>query len=303
MAEIRYWPDQKTAAIDRPETILQVSLRAGIPHAHACGGNARCSTCRVLILSGDEHCSPRNEKEQALADRLHFAPELRLACQTVISGDVELRRLVLDAEDVQLTDQQRMGGEPSSIGAEKQVGILFADIRGFTAFAETLPPYDVVHVLNRYFRQVGRAIHKNGGCIDNYMGDGLMALFGLDDGADAALRSVRAGLDMLEAVKTLRPYLEGTYTKSFRIGIGIHFGEVVVGTVGHERMKRTTAIGDSVNFASRIESANKHAGTELLISAATYGAVKDAVVVGKDIRVALAGKSGEYVLYEIVGLR
>jgi class 3 adenylate cyclase len=99
------------------------------------------------------------------------------------------------------------------------------------------------------------------------------------------LITVRAGLDMLEAVKTLRPYLEETYTKSFRIGI--HFGEVVVGTIGHERMKRTTAIGDSVNFASRIESANKHAGTELLISTATYSAVREHVRVGKDIRVTL----------------
>ncbi len=277
---------------------MHASLRASIAHAHACGGNARCSTCRVLIIDGLEHCAPPNDKEAILAERLHFSPDIRLACQTTVSGDVELRRLVLDAEDMEI-----VGSSPTSVGEEKEVAILFADIRGFTTFAERLPPYDVVHVLNRYFHQVGQAIQRNGGCIDNYMGDGLMALFGVEDSRDATLQAIRAGLDMLDAVERLRPYLQNIYTRSFQIGIGVHYGEVVVGAIGHDETKRVTAIGDAVNLASRIESVNKQAGTEFLISEAAYNHAKELIRIGKTVEVTLPGKSGEYTLYEVLGMQ
>jgi adenylate cyclase len=302
MPEVCYLPDHKKVETETGETILQVSLRAAIPHAHACGGNARCSTCRVMVHEGLEHLGPRNEKEKLLAERLQFCPEIRLACQAKITGDVEVRRLVLDEEDIELTDQLGAPVAFAPVGEEKHVTILFADIRGFTTFSESLPAYDVVHVLNRYFHQVGQAISFNGGHIDNYMGDGLMALFGVEEPRDSAFNAVKAGLGMLEAVARLRPYLENICNRSFRIGIGIHYGEVVVGSIGHDRTKRVTAIGDSVNLASRIESANKKAETELLISEDTYDEVKARVLTGKTVRATLPGKSGEYTLYEITGV-
>lgn len=302
MPRIYYSPDDKEVDMESDETILRASLQSAIAHVHACGGNARCSTCRVLILDGIEYCDPPNEREKALAERLHFSSEMRLACQTTITGDVRLRRLVLDDEDEELTNQLSAQAAPGPVGEEKNLAILFADIRGFTPFAEALPPYDVVHVLNRYFHQVGQAITANGGHIDNYIGDGIMALFGLEESAEAALQATRAGLDMLESVARFRPYLKNIYTKSFQIGIGIHYGEVVVGAIGAPGRKRVTAIGDSVNFASRIESANKQAGTELLISDDTYAQVKGRVRLGKTISVKVPGKTGEHTLYEITGL-
>jgi adenylate cyclase len=190
----------------------------------------------------------------------------------------------------------------SAVGEEKKLAILFSDIRGFTPFAEALPPYDVVHVLNRYFHQMGRVITSFGGIIDNYAGDGLMALFGMNDSVEAPLQAVKAGLGMLEAVERLGPYLETIYCKSFQIGIGVHYGEVVVGEIGAENLKRVTAIGDAVNLASRIESANKQAGTRLLISEETYNEVKGRVNVGRTIRISLPGKSGEYTLYEVTAV-
>ena len=80
MPTVFYILEKQAVEADPAETILQVSLRAGIPHAHACGGNARCSTCRVVILEGLEYCVARNDSEQKLADRLHFTPDIRLAC-------------------------------------------------------------------------------------------------------------------------------------------------------------------------------------------------------------------------------
>jgi len=139
-----YIIEKQTVEADAAETILQASLRAGIPHAHACGGNARCSTCRVVIVEGLEYCVARNDLEQKLADRLHFTPDIRLACQTTIGDDVKLRRLVLDDKDLQLTDQRSVGAAPTSAGEEKRLAVLFSDIRGFTPFAEALPPFDVV---------------------------------------------------------------------------------------------------------------------------------------------------------------
>ena len=105
MATITCIPDGKTIEIGPSETILQVALRADIPHAHACGGNAKCTTCRVAILKGLENCSQRTILEQALASRLGFAPEVRLACQTRPRGDVSFRRLVLDKTDYEIASQ------------------------------------------------------------------------------------------------------------------------------------------------------------------------------------------------------
>jgi adenylate cyclase len=301
MPQIYYLPDEKTVETDADECILAASLTAGIPHTNVCGGNARCSTCRVMILDGLEYCSPRTEKELALAEHLNFCPSIRLACQTKITGDVNLRRLVLDDADVELTSQLKKGVPTSSVGEEKEVAILFADIRGFTNFAEALVPYDVVHVLNRYFLRMDQAIMRNGGYIDNYMGDGLLALFGVDSNDDASLNAVKAGLEMLEEMERLRPYLQTIYDRCWEIGIGIHYGEAVIGTIGGS-VRRTTIIGDSVNFASRIESANKELRTNLLVSERVYEMVKDKVLVNQRVKLKIKGKTGEYELYQIIGL-
>ncbi len=299
MPSITY-QNEKAVEADSAATILQASLQNGIPHTHVCGGNARCSTCRVLIMSGLEFCCPRNEKEQKMADRRHFSPAVRLACQTTLSGDVALRRLVLDNEDEELVDQEVMGTAPRSVGEEKQVAILFSDIRGFTAFSEAHLPYDVIHVLNRYFNRVGSIINRHGGQIDNFMGDGIMALFGLDEMPGATLRAVQAGVEMLTAVEAMQPYFEAQFKTNFRIGVGVHFGEVVLGVVGVGERRRLTAIGDAVNLASRIESANKEAGTEFLVSEDAYQQVKDYVRIGKHFELPIKGKTGEYSLHEVL---
>jgi class 3 adenylate cyclase len=130
-----------------------------------------------------------------------------------------------------------------------------------------------------------------------------MALFGLrDDPEDIALRAVRAGLGMLEATDALKPYLETAYGRAFDIGVGIHVGEVVVGSVGAIGRERITAIGDAVNFASRIESANKVAGTRLLVSSDVRARLDGAPVLGRSVTLPIAGKRGTFELHEVLGL-
>lgn len=304
MPQIHYLPDDRAIEIDDDDIILEASLRAGIPHTHACGGSARCSTCRVLIVEGLEFCSPRNSAEDELANKLRLEPEIRLACQTqVAGGKVILRRLAIDSEDLETFNDEIAGNFISApVGQEKKIAILFADIRGFTAFAESLLPYDVIYILNRYFQKMGYAINRNGGMINNYMGDGFMALFGLENSEKAAEQAVRAGVEMLEELDKLNPYFETLYHHRLRIGIGIHCGLAVVGNLGAQKNQTVTAIGDAVNFASRIEAANKQVGTSLLISEETYEEVKDLAIVNQCVSVKIPGKSGEYPLYEVVGM-
>lgn len=302
MPQIHYLPDEQSLSVEESDTILKTSLKHDIPHTHVCGGNARCSTCRVLVLDGLEYCPPRNPREQAIADRLHFDSVVRLACQTAPTGDVTVRRLVIDREDISLAEEQIGAREGlTTVGQEQELAILFSDIRGFTSFSEHLLPYDVVHVLNRYFHAMGSAVSRYGGQINNYIGDGMLALYFRDAEGSAAFRAVQSGLDMLAIMDKFNGYLERTYGKRLDIGVGIHTGVAVVGTVGAPGDMRTTAIGDAVNFASRIESYNKDAGTRLLISHDTYEPIADRVTVGKTLSdVMVKGKSGGYLLYEVV---
>lgn len=297
-------PDQIVIDVHEKQTLLNASLAAGIPHTHVCGGNARCSTCRVIVLEGLENVDPPNAEERMLAERLGLPREVRIACQATVRGPTRVRRLVLDEDDVALVIRLRKAKvELTPIGEELRVAILFSDIRGFTPFSESLLPYDVIHVLNRYFEAVGATIVSQGGFINNYMGDGFMALFGVDGQPEAALRAVRSAIAMLDLMQSkISPYLVRTYGRTFDVGIGIHYGEAVVGPIGSADRKTVTAIGDAVNFASRIESANKEVGTRLLISDATYREIADRVVVGKTASVQVKGKTGDYLLHEITGL-
>ena len=304
MPRILFLPDQQYVEASDLESVLSASLRGGIPLTNECRGNARCSTCRVLVLNGLKFCSPRNEKEQALAEQLHFSERVRLACQTTIVGDVTLRRLILDVKDAGLTDQRKESTTHGSVGEERQIAILFVDIRGSTSFAESVPPFDVIHVLRRFYHHMEKAVMDNRGHVACYTGDGLMALFGFEPSECAPLQAVLAGLDMLRYVKEdVQPYVKRLFQCSFRIGVGVHFGEAIVGTVGGGLQERVTAIGDAVNIANRVERANKKAGTEFLISEAVLRAIQKQARVGKAISVRLPGKTGKHALYEVVGVR
>jgi adenylate cyclase len=309
-------PDQRLVECAAGEPILTAALRAGIPFAHACGGNASCSTCRIVVLKGWSACAERTLKERTIADRLGFGPEFRLACQTRIAGDVTIRRLVLDETDLELADMRprrrrppwsrgrasrRRSAGPVPIGHELTVAVLFADIRGFTAFSGALLPYDVIHVLQRHLNEVTRTVDRHAGVVTSYMGDGVMALFGPHHPEPAALRAVRAGLEMLADTDARRPQLAELYGRSFDMNAGLHEGLAIVGSVWGEPAA-LTAIGDTVNLASRIEQANKEAGTRFLMSEAAHAALRDQVVVGRTFECTLPGTAGEHRLVEVLGL-
>ena len=116
------------------------------------------------------------------------------------------------------------------------------------------------------------------------------------------MRSIKAGLEMIEAMEHLNGYLENLYSRRLEIRVGVHYGDAVVGSIGASNRKREAVIGDAVNVASRVEAANKEVCTNLLISEDLYEETKDQIHVGQRIKCCLRGKTGEHKLFEVVGI-
>lgn len=268
MPSVRYRCAGRTVETGGPDmTLLAVSIAHKIVHWHECGGNGRCTTCRVRILDGASHLSPPTRREAELARARGWDPTVRLACQTCTAGDVALERIVLSEAAASQLQTEAVGREA---GTERQLAILFCDMRDFTALADANSAFDVVHILNRFFEVLGDPILLNGGIISHYVGDQICGLFGLDETDPARIcgGAVRAALGMTEAMEGLNAELAHAFGIRLRIGIGVHFGTAIVGDVGHPTLRRFTIIGDDVNTASRIESMTKDVGATILISRA-----------------------------------
>ena len=302
MAKVTSVSDKLDFDVAVDETLLEAALRSGVAWAHACGGRAKCSTCRVWILEGLEACPQRSAAEASMADRLGLADEVRLACQLRPERALRVRRLVLDETDLMMASQLDRSAATRT-GETKKVTIFFSDITDFTSLSERLSPYDTMYLLNRYFAQAGDIIEKNGGFIDKFVGDGLMAIFGIDGETDAPIRSVYAALQTLAAVDRMKPFFASMYDADFDIRIGLHYGEAVIGSLGSIGHQRLTAVGDVVNVASRVEAANKDAGTRLLISQALHDQVANKVEVDDFVRIRLRGTSERITLHEIGRLK
>ncbi|MFH1950211.1 MAG: adenylate/guanylate cyclase domain-containing protein [Pseudomonadota bacterium] len=292
--------DNKTVFASPDSTILEATLDAKINHMYVCGGNARCSTCRVYIMDGSNNCQPRNEKEQQLAEKLGFPQDIRLACQTRIRGDITIRRPVVDDLDTKIILKQFGNAPGTRLGQEKDLAILFTDIVNYTQFAEAFPAYDVVHVLNRYYQSMNDIIVQHQGIISDVAGDGILALFGvIEDRKNSVLDAINAVRAMKTSLTRFNEYLNQMYNWSFGIRAGINFGKVIVGNFDTGLMKKISAIGDAVNLASRIETANKDFGTQLLISQSANDKIEGLVETRKMSQSRLKGKSGQYILYDV----
>lgn len=302
MSKVASFPDDIEFEVDAGETLLQAALRSGIAFAHACGGRAKCSTCRIWVLEGLEDCPQRTRLESVLANRLGFTREVRLACQLRPDTELRIHRLVLDETDLVLCSQLDRA-VATRAGEEKSVAILFSDVVDSTSISEQLSPYDLMYLLNRYFVLVGDIIERNGGFIDRFIGDGVMAIFGLEDQSDASLQAVNTSLQLLAAADQVKPFFSSMYDVSFDIRVGVHYGRAVIGSLGSIGHERLTAIGEVPNVASRIEAANKEVGTRFLISQALYDEIKDSVVVADYVRVRLQGTRDRITLYEIEALK
>jgi adenylate cyclase len=257
------YPDGRTVQVPPGTSILDASRIGGVAHAQVCGGRGRCSTCRVRVGTGLELLPAPSEAERKVLERIAAAPNVRLACQTRPPGDVSVMPLLPP------TATARDGfAKPAHVqGQEREIAILFADLRMFTRMAERKLPYDVVFLLNRYFAAMGAAVERAGGRIDKFIGDGVMALFGVDsDAATGCRRALNAARAMAEQLDELNRALAHDLDQPLRIGIGVHAGPAIVGEMGYASATTVTAIGDAVNTASRLESLTKDFACQLIVS-------------------------------------
>ncbi|HKZ06904.1 MAG TPA: adenylate/guanylate cyclase domain-containing protein [Methylomirabilota bacterium] len=257
------YPDRREVVVPRGWSVLEASRFARVPHASVCGARGRCSTCRVRILGDVRHLTPASADERRVLERVGAPLNVRLACQLRPGHDISVVPL-LPATLAPADTALQVGARH---GREREIAVLFADLRGFTRLAEHKLPYDVVFFLNRYFEAVGSAIADAGGLVNQFTGDGVMALFGVEAGGDTACRQaiVAAGA-MVERVRDLGEALGAELDAPLRLGIGVHVGPAVVGGMGYGPAVYLTAVGDTVHVAARLEALTKDYGCELVIS-------------------------------------
>lgn len=185
-------------------------------------------------------------------------------------------------------------------GKKQDVTVLFADVRGFTSFSEKHTPEELVEVLNRYLAACAETVLEHEGTVDKFIGDAIMAWYNAPlPQPDHTLRAVKTALGMREAVRKLHEELPPEAHLSF--GVGIHYGDAVLGWIGSERRLDFTAIGDSVNTAKRIqENSGKN---QILISKAAYEKVRDVIEVKTVAPLAAKGKSQPIEVFEILALK
>jgi adenylate cyclase len=257
------YPDGRQVQVPRGFSVLEASRFAGIPHASVCGGRGRCSTCRVRVVAPLSALPPPSAAEQRVLERVGAPPNVRLACQLRPTADLSVIPLL--PADAAASDGY---AQPAYLaGQERAIAVLFADLRTFTGIAERKLPYDLVFLLNSYFDAVGNAITSAGGIVDKFIGDGVMALFGVETTLETACRQALAAAHvMVREVEVLSQKLAVELPVPLKIGIGIHSGPAIVGQMGFGSNVHLTAIGDSVNVASRLQDLTKEYGCQLVIS-------------------------------------
>jgi len=245
------------------QTILEAMRAAGIPHASVCGGRARCTTCRVRVGDGIDDLAEPSAMESAALRRIGAAPSVRLACQTRPRRHVSITPLVPARASARAA--YRRGGVQ---GHEQQVATMFIDLRGSTKLGEERFPYDVVFILNQFFAEMAASLQATRGHYAQFSGDGLMALYGLESGIEDGCRdALKGAVDMNRRLMALNERLGVELREPLRIGIGIHCGEAIVGTMGPPSSPNLSAIGDNINIAARLEALTKDYDCTLVVSA------------------------------------
>jgi adenylate cyclase len=246
-------------------TILEGSLRHKIPHASVCGGRARCSTCRVRVVSDRSALPPTSPRERFVLNRVGAAsdPSIRLACQLRPRSDISVIPLLPPYVGAEFVRARRR----INVGEERHLVSMFVDMRGSTTLSETRLPFDIVFLINRFVEAACRGISDAGGQPNNFAGDGVLALFGLNtDVATASRQALRAAALIASNVAHLNHQFATEVAEPIQYGIGINGGETIIGDVGFRDRTVFTALGDSVNVAARLQDLTKSLDCRVVVA-------------------------------------
>jgi adenylate cyclase len=286
-----------TIALPRGSTLLEASRNNNIPHPSVCGGRARCSTCRVLVVEGSEKLPPPGPTEAALLERISAPPKVRLACQ--IRPTEPLLVQILLPVTASSNSRQVWSADDYETGAEVNATVLFVDLRAFTQLTKTQFPYDLVALLNRYMSEIQQATEAHGGRATMYLSDGMMTVFGLGgERAHGSRSAIAAARDMMRAVEEMNREMHAALPIPLRIGIGIHTGPVIMARVGDEaRGFQATALGETVTIASRLEEATKRQLTDCLVSQETMRAAASLSQASNRREIVIPGRSDPIIAF------
>ena len=268
----------RTVRVPRGLSVLEASLRNNVPHASVCGGRARCSTCRIRIIGDHSDLPEPSQREAFVLGRVGTPdPSIRLACQLRPNCDISFFQLFLP----HTMSADGHDSNPTRIGQERYLVSLFVDMRGSTQLAEKRLPFDTVFIVNRFLGAVSQAVIDSGGRPNQFVGDGMLALFGLSTSRQQACRQALSAAAAIGAnVDELNKFLEHDLREPIRFGIGINGGEVIVGDIGYRDHMVFTALGDPVNVAARLQDMTKSLACELVVSdevRSTAGLAEDAL--------------------------
>ena len=260
------YPD-RTIRVARGFSVLEASLINSIPHAHVCGGRGRCSTCRIRILGDVTGLPVPSAAEQAVLERVHAAPGVRLACQLRPTSDITLVPML--SPYATAVDAYRTGARLFGCRALCRHHVRrHARIEPSGREAPALR-HRVHH--QPFLNAVSSAVLSAGGEPNQVLGDGLLALFGMSGPPDVACRqAIAASAAIAARVESLNSALAHALVEPIRFGIGIHAGVTIAGAIGYERHAQFTVIGDPVNVAARLEALTKTLACEVLMSEEVY---------------------------------
>ena len=258
------YPD-RTIRVPKGLSVLEASFRYKVPHASVCGGRARCSTCRIRVI-GDRSGLPQpSAREAFVLERVGVSgdPAVRLACQLRPQTDISLVPILPPHAATSFVH----GKSQINLGEERYVVCMFVDMRGSVEMAEKRLPFDTVFLINRFLAAVSQAVMEAGGRPNQYLGDGLLALFGLDtDPATACRQALNAAAMIAGNVDHLNKMFAEAERRPIRFGVGIHAGEVIIGDIGYRDTIVFTALGDTVNVTARLEEMTKELGCQVVLS-------------------------------------
>ena len=221
-----------------------------------------------------------------------------------ITEEKRVRSTMARYMSAEVADELLAAGDAGLSGKDQTVSIMFSDVRGFTKMAETMGARETVSVLNAYFTDMVDVIFEHNGILDKYIGDAIMARFGAPfpkpEDPDNALAAAN---DMLGTLKRFNARQRAAGLTELEIGIGLSTGEVIVGNIGSVKRMEYTVIGDAVNLASRLESANKFYGTRILLSDFTVAALKAPALLREVDLLRVKGKDRPVAVFEAVGWR
>ena len=264
------YPNGRMVRVARGVSILDASRLHGVKHAAVCGGRGRCSTCRVRLLGHNASLPPPSAHERALLESIGADPvQVRLACQLRPGCDVTVVPLI----PPELAGEFVAGRHPHTPGEERFVAAMFIDLRGSTALAQRRSPFDSVFLLGRFVTAVTQAVVESGGRPVQFLGDGVLALFGLDCAPAAACRQALGTIATLTLrLDPVRDLFRQEAQHELRYGVGLHCGRAIVGEIGFGRHVAFTALGETINTAHRLQELARDRNAEAAVSAQVYAA-------------------------------